>query len=485
MALIGKARLQRGLGRGQALTHHPARPIELAHGAKAGGARAERGPELARQRPAIEARQRLQLARGRTLAGLLGDPVPRTPQRRQRERSLPSRRHARSGLEQVGDACDDLGSRHLVDRLVEVGQDGPERVQGSAVADDRVGDEGQGMAAEGLLDERRIDVEDPVAKAGLGAGGAVVGLVRVKHVALAGQADPSSTAIAEALGAGERDADGVGVVAVRREGTALETRLQPLDALAAQAGPDGGARPRPSEVAGLLAQAFKTPAGSVAYRRCHRHETSGTPVVEQLPSLAGMARPLLALMLTSLVVMGSPGPATISVAGVGAAFGFRRTLPYMLGLILGTCAVLVAVAAGAVSILASFPGLAPVLAVVSALYMLYLAFKIATAPPLESKSPQASAPPLAAGLLLGIANPKAYVAITAVFTGTIVAAGAPLLDGLAKLVALSGMIVLIHLCWLVAGSSFSRFLHDPLRSRIVNIALAVLLLVSVTLALLR
>ena len=49
------------------------------------------------------------------------------------------------------------------------------------------------------------------------------------------------------------------------------------------------------------------------------------------------------LLLGSLVVMGSPGPTTTSLVALGSAFGVRRCLPYLLGVVLGTTAVLFAV----------------------------------------------------------------------------------------------------------------------------------------------
>ena len=52
---------------------------------------------------------------------------------------------------------------------------------------------------------------------------------------------------------------------------------------------------------------------------------------------------LLSLIVASLIVMGSPGPSTISVTAVGAAFGLRRSLGHLAGLIAGTLVVLVAV----------------------------------------------------------------------------------------------------------------------------------------------
>ena len=53
---------------------------------------------------------------------------------------------------------------------------------------------------------------------------------------------------------------------------------------------------------------------------------------------------LLLLWLAALVLMGSPGPATVSLAGVGVAFGVRRGVPYLGGIMLGTFGVLVMIA---------------------------------------------------------------------------------------------------------------------------------------------
>ena len=76
---------------------------------------------------------------------------------------------------------------------------------------------------------------------------------------------------------------------------------------------------------------------------------------EQVLSLSGLWRPLAALILASAAVMGSPGPSTMSVTAVGAAFGLRRSLDYLGGLILGTIVVLIAVATGLFALLLSVP----------------------------------------------------------------------------------------------------------------------------------
>ena len=53
-----------------------------------------------------------------------------------------------------------------------------------------------------------------------------------------------------------------------------------------------------------------------------------------------MSGPLLALLLSSLAIMGSPGPATISLTAAGSVHGVRRSLGYLAGIVLGTTIVL-------------------------------------------------------------------------------------------------------------------------------------------------
>jgi threonine/homoserine/homoserine lactone efflux protein len=203
---------------------------------------------------------------------------------------------------------------------------------------------------------------------------------------------------------------------------------------------------------------------------------------EQVLFWSGSWRPLAALVLASAAVMGSPGPSTMSVTAVGAAFGLRRSLDYLWGLISGTIAVLIAVATGLFALLLSVPRLAPLLLAASGAYILYLAFKIATAPPLSTADRRTAAPSFAAGFLLALANPKAYVAIAAVFASSDLSIGPPAAGAMLKTAVLALMIVAIHLAWLLAGSSFSRIFHDPVSSRIANVLFAVTLVAATAFA---
>jgi threonine/homoserine/homoserine lactone efflux protein len=193
---------------------------------------------------------------------------------------------------------------------------------------------------------------------------------------------------------------------------------------------------------------------------------------------------LLTLVFQAAIVMGSPGPATTSAAAVGAAYGFGRSVGYVSGLILGTAAVLLVVATGVFAVLLSVPRLGPLLIAASAVYMLYLAYRIATAPPLSIGDADGSHPSFAAGFLLAIANPKAYVAIAAVYAGVNFGRLSPSIDVPVKLVVLCLMIVVIHAVWLLAGTFLSGLFRDPVSARIANLVFAAVLVLATVLSVL-
>jgi threonine/homoserine/homoserine lactone efflux protein len=165
------------------------------------------------------------------------------------------------------------------------------------------------------------------------------------------------------------------------------------------------------------------------------------------------------LMLAAAAVMGSPGPATISVAAVASAYGVRRSLPSLAGAILGTTLVLAAVATGVTATLSAVPALQTVVIVFSAAYILWLAYRIATAPTLVASETSVAAPSLVSATLLAVANPKAWVAIAAIFVSARVADTATA-DAVAKTAVLSVMIVLIMVAWLLAGASLASVLRN-------------------------
>jgi len=83
-----------------------------------------------------------------------------------------------------------------------------------------------------------------------------------------------------------------------------------------------------------------------------------------------MSEDLLPLLLAALPLMGSPGPATLSLAAVGTAFGLRAGVPYLLGIIAGTHLVLVMIATGVTGLVLAEPALVWALTLVASGYIL-------------------------------------------------------------------------------------------------------------------
>jgi threonine/homoserine/homoserine lactone efflux protein len=192
---------------------------------------------------------------------------------------------------------------------------------------------------------------------------------------------------------------------------------------------------------------------------------------------------LLSFILAAVALAGSPGPATLSLAATGAAFGARRSFAYMTGINLGMVGVMAITASGVVGILLALPGATPVVTVVAGGYFLYLAFRIATAPPLSELDQQRKPPSFAGGVLLSLVNPKGYAAMAALFSTFVLVRERLALDAVAKMSVVAAVILVVNLAWLFAGAALTRTFREPGPNRIINLIFAVLLIASVGVAL--
>lgn len=192
---------------------------------------------------------------------------------------------------------------------------------------------------------------------------------------------------------------------------------------------------------------------------------------------------LFGFVLAGLALAGSPGPANLSLAATGAAFGARHGLVYAAGITVGMAGVIAITASGMVGILMAVPGVAPAVTVAAGGYFLYLAWRIATAPPLSATGAHGERPSFAAGVLLSLVNPKGYAAMAALFSGFVLLRERVTADALAKAAVLMAIIAAVNLIWLVAGAALTRFFHEPRTNRLINVAFAVLLIISVAFAL--
>lgn len=187
----------------------------------------------------------------------------------------------------------------------------------------------------------------------------------------------------------------------------------------------------------------------------------------------------LSFVVAGFALAGSPGPNTLSLAAAGAAFGAGRSLGYLAGLVAGMLVVMGVTASGVAGILLALPGASPVVAALAAGYIVYLAYRIATAPPLSEGAERLRRPAFMGGVFLSLVNPKAYAAMAALFSGFVLVAERPELDAAVKILILLAIITLVNFAWLFVGSMLTQALRQPRLNRAVNVAFAVLLVASV------
>lgn len=178
----------------------------------------------------------------------------------------------------------------------------------------------------------------------------------------------------------------------------------------------------------------------------------------------------------------TPGPGVLSTAGVGSAFGAKAGYRYVFGLFLGTNLVALAVVTGLAGLVLAQPGLRTFLMYASALYLFYLAAKIALAGSSIAFIESVKAPGIVDAILLQAINPKAYVVNTALFTGFKFVDASLLNETLWKFLLINLIWIPIHLLWLGAGIGLKQLNLPAAWQRAINILMACSLLVVVFLA---
>jgi threonine/homoserine/homoserine lactone efflux protein len=193
---------------------------------------------------------------------------------------------------------------------------------------------------------------------------------------------------------------------------------------------------------------------------------------------------LVAFLLAAVALAGSPGPATLSLTATGAAFGARRGVGYLAGIVVGMIGVMAVVASGVVGVVLAVPGATPIVAGLAGAYFVYLAYRIATAPPLSDSASRERPPSFGAGLMLSLINPKGYAAMAALYSGFVLVQGRLMVDVAAKMTVLVLVMVIVNVAWLLAGAALTGLFREPRTNRLINVIFAVLLVASVALALL-
>lgn len=184
-----------------------------------------------------------------------------------------------------------------------------------------------------------------------------------------------------------------------------------------------------------------------------------------------------ALLIFTVVMSVTPGPNTMMLLASGVNFGFRATVPHMTGITLGFGAMTAVVGLGLGELFKLYPMIYTLLGIAGAVYMLFLAWKIATATAVgESRSAGRPMTFLQAAAFQWV-NPKAWVMVITAFTAYSIP-DAHLAS--VVLLTLTFMAIGVPACvvWILFGTGLRRWLENPKRLRVFNITMAVLLVLS-------
>lgn len=184
---------------------------------------------------------------------------------------------------------------------------------------------------------------------------------------------------------------------------------------------------------------------------------------------------LLALLVFAFVTSITPGPNNFMLLASGVNFGFWRTVPHMLGIGAGFLSLLLGVGFGLGAIITAYPSVHLALKLAGGAYLLYLAWRIGTSRSMAAKGEGGARPMtfLEAAAFQWV-NPKAWVmAVTAMAVYT--SPEEPFLSVVLVAVAFALVNVPSVSTWAGFGTAMRGFLADPARLKWFNIAIGVLL----------
>ncbi len=185
---------------------------------------------------------------------------------------------------------------------------------------------------------------------------------------------------------------------------------------------------------------------------------------------------LAALVLFAFVTSVTPGPNNLMLMASGANFGFRRTVPHMLGISLGHAFMVLLVGFGIAGLFVTFPVAKTALKIVSVVYMVWLAWKIAyAAAPGEGASTGKPMTFLQASAFQWV-NPKAW-AMALGATSAYAPAGTVQTFALVAMVFAAVNLPSVAI-WARAGQELRRLLTNPSRLRGFNWTMSGLLIAS-------
>jgi threonine/homoserine/homoserine lactone efflux protein len=186
----------------------------------------------------------------------------------------------------------------------------------------------------------------------------------------------------------------------------------------------------------------------------------------------------LALLLFSVVAGATPGPNNMMLMASGVNFGVRRSLPHLVGVVLGFALMTALVGLGLDAIFRAAPWALPAMRWAGAAYLLWLAWRIANAGAVKDGARGGSPLGVLAAAAFQWINPKGWVMAVSALTTYAVSQN---YTTSVIVVAVTFMLTALPCAgvWLVFGAGMRRFLADPRHARWFNGMMAALLVASI------
>jgi threonine/homoserine/homoserine lactone efflux protein len=187
---------------------------------------------------------------------------------------------------------------------------------------------------------------------------------------------------------------------------------------------------------------------------------------------------VVALAVFVAVGSGSPGPNNTLLLASGLAFGFRRTVPHVVGTCLGIAILVAFAATGAGVLVTAAPRVQVAMKLVASVYLLYLGVRLAGGVALD---PATASEPFTVprATAFQFVNPKGWIFAFAVAGAFPSAGGARVVDGLTLVAIVTIIVATTAATWAVGGAWLSRTLEGDRARRVAGIVLGVVLVASV------
>jgi threonine/homoserine/homoserine lactone efflux protein len=180
-------------------------------------------------------------------------------------------------------------------------------------------------------------------------------------------------------------------------------------------------------------------------------------------------------------LLGSPGPGIAALISIGRRSGVRRSLDFFWAMQVGLALAVVLSAAGLMAVVLSLPILTAVLAVAGTAYLLFLAVQIAIAP-VGVAGDGGKQPGVLGGFLLGVANPKAWLAFIALMASNALVSS-PAGDLILKAALCVVVMIVVDLVWLWFGARTRGLGLGARAERALNLVMGATIIVAALLSL--